>query len=82
MPSRGQVESDEVNECVRRAALDAFLMLEHTGQMPRAEAVEYFRSLFHGKLQRTHSYAWDGFVCAVANLPAPELLEEVRQAYA
>jgi hypothetical protein len=48
----------------------------------RDEVVGYFRSLFHGKLQRQHSYAWDGLVCAVADLPAPELLEEVRQAYA
>ncbi len=78
----GLVESEAVNEFVRSAALDAFLVLEHTGQMPRAEVVEYFRSLFHGKLQRTHSYAWDGLVCAAADLPAPELLEEVRQAYA
>ena len=81
-PLRGLAESEQVNEFVRSAALDTFLVLEHTGQMPRAEVVEYFRSLFHGKLQRTHSYAWDGFVCAVADLPAPELLEEVRQAYA
>ena len=81
-PLRVLVESEQVNEFVRSAALDTFLVLEHTGQMPRAEVVEYFRSLFHGKLQRTHSYAWDGFVCAVADLPAPELLEEVRQAYA
>jgi len=81
-PLRGLVGSDEVNEYVRSAALDAFLVLEHTGQMPRAEVVEYFRRLFHGKLQRTQSYAWDGFVCAVADLPAPELLEDVRQAYA
>jgi hypothetical protein len=77
----GLVENEEVNEFVRSAALDSFLVLEHTGQMPRAEVVEYFRSLFHGKLQRTHSYAWDGLVCAVADLPAPELLGEVRQAY-
>ncbi len=81
-PLRGVAESDEVNEYVRSAALDAFLVLENTGQMPRAEVIEYFRSLFHGKLQRTHSYAWDGLVCAVADLPAPELLEEVRKAYA
>jgi hypothetical protein len=78
----GLVESEQVNEFVRSASLNTLLVLEHTGQMPRAEVVEYFRSLFHGKLQRTHSYAWDGFVCAVADLPAPELLEEVRQAYA
>jgi hypothetical protein len=81
-PLRGLVESEQVNEFVRSAALDTFLVLEHTGQMPRAEVVEYFRSLFHGKFQRTHSYAWDGLVCAVADLPASELLEEVRQAYA
>ena len=81
-PLRGLVESEQVNEFVRSAVLDSFLVLEHTGQMPRAEVVEYFRSLFHGKLQRVHSYAWDGLVCAVADLPAPELLEEVRQAYA
>ena len=50
--------------------------------MTRAEVVDYFRSLFHAKLQRPPSHAWSGLVCAVADLPAPELLEEVRQAYA
>ena len=82
LPLHGLIESEEVNEYVRGAAMNAFLVLEHTGQMYRDEAVGYFRSLFHGKLQRQHSYAWDGLVCAVADLPAPELLEEVRQAYA
>ncbi len=81
-PLHGLVESEEVNEFVRNAALNAFLVLEHTGLMPRAEVVEYLRSLFHGRLKREHSYAWDSLVCAVADLPAPELLEDVRQAYA
>ena len=78
----GLVESERVNEFVRSAALNTFLVLEHTGQMPRETVLEYFRSLFHGKLQRTSSYAWSSLVCVVADLPAPELLEEVRQAYA
>jgi hypothetical protein len=43
--------------------------------------VGYFRELFRGKLEREPSHAWDGLVSAVAELPAPELLEEVRQAY-
>ena len=81
-PLHGLVESEEVNEYVRSAAIEAFLVLEHSGQMTRDEVVGYFRSLFHGKLQRQHSFAWDGLVCSVADLPAPELLEEVRQAYA
>ncbi len=81
-PLYGLIENEEADEYVRDAAINALLVLEHTGQMPRAEAVEYFRSLFRGRLKRTHSFAWDGLVCAVADLPAPELLEEVRQAYA
>ena len=81
-PLQGLVESEEVNEYVRSAALNAFLVLEQTGQVARDEVVSYFRSLFHGKLHRQHSYAWDGLVCAVADFPAPELLEEMRQAYA
>jgi hypothetical protein len=79
---QGLVENEEANEYVRAAALDAFVVLEHMGLMPRAEVVEYLRSLFHGKLQRTRSFAWDELVCDVADLVAPELLEEVRQAYA
>jgi hypothetical protein len=81
-PLCGLVESEEVDEYVRAAAIDAFLVLERTGQMPRAEVIEYYRSLFHGKLQRTNSFAWDGLVGAVTDLPAPQVLEDVRQAYA
>jgi hypothetical protein len=81
-PLRGLIENEEANEYVRDAAINAILVLEQTGQMPRAEAVEYFRNLFRGRLQRTPSFAWNGLACAVADLPAPELLAEVRQAYA
>jgi len=80
-PLHGLVESEEVNEYVRSAAIDTFLVLEHSGQMTRDEVVDYFRKLFGGKLKRSHSHAWNGLVCAVADLPAPELLEDVRRAY-
>lgn len=80
-PLYGLIENEEADEYVRDAAINATLVLENTRQMPRAEVIEYFRSLFHGKLQRKHSFAWNGLVCAIADLPAPELLEEVRQAY-
>jgi hypothetical protein len=80
-PLHGLIENDEANEYVRDAAINAMVGLERSAQMPHAEVIEYFRSLFHGRLQRTPSFAWNGLVCAVADLPAPELLEEVRQAY-
>ncbi len=82
VPLQGLAEREDVNEFVRSAAIDAFLVLKHSGQMSREEVIAYFRSLFHGKLKREHPNAWDGLICAVADLPAPELLEDVRQAYA
>lgn len=80
-PLEKLIESEEVNEYVRNAAIDAFLVLEHSGQMPRDQVVSYFQQLFGGRLQRTYSYVWNGLVSAVADMPAPELLEDVRRAY-
>jgi hypothetical protein len=81
VPLQSLVENEAANGYVRNAALFAFVVLEHSGQIPRGEVVAYFRSLFHGKLKRTDWHVWDGLVCAVADVPAPELLEDVRQAY-
>jgi hypothetical protein len=49
--------------------------------MSREQVVGYFQRLFGGKLQRTYSHAWNGLVSAVGDLPAPELLADVRRAY-
>jgi hypothetical protein len=80
-PLETLIELEDVNEYVRDAAIETFLVLEHTGQMPREQVVDYFQRLFGGRLQRTHSHAWNGLVSAVADLSAPELLADVRLAY-
>ncbi len=80
-PLQNLVEHEAVNDYVRSAALDAFLVLEDSAQMPRQEVVAYFQKLFGGRLPRKPSHAWNGLVCSAADLPAPELLEDVRRAY-
>ncbi len=75
------IEDKKVDEFVRNSAIEAFLVLEHTGQMPRAQVVGYFKSLFDGRLPHDGSYAWCGLVDAVVNMPAPELVEDVRLAF-
>ena len=59
-PLHGLIENEQADEYVRDAAINAILVLEHTGQMPCAEVIEYFRNLFHGRLHRTPSFAWNG----------------------
>jgi len=82
VPLQQLIENESVNEFVRGAAIEALVGLAHTNQMTRDEVAGYFRSLFHGKLPRDYSFAWNSLVCCVVQLPAPELLEDVRQAYA
>ena len=81
-PLQGLVQNPEVDEFVRGSAIQTFVVLVDTGRMPRDEVVGYFRSLFREKLEREHSQAWNELISLAAKLPAPELLEEVRQAYA
>jgi hypothetical protein len=71
-----------VDGYVRSVAIETFLVLWSSEQMSRDEVVAYYRSLFHGKLENRGSPAWEGLVSAVADLRAPELLEEVREAFA
>jgi len=82
LPLRELVENEAANEYVRDAAVDAFVVLAHTGQMTREAVAAYFTELFLGKLKRNYCLAWHGLALAVAELPAPELLPYVRQAYA
>ena len=81
-PLHQLVEDGEVNEYVRGAALEAFLVLAFTGQMPREEVAGYFKNLFQGRLKRDFNHVWNDLACAVGDLPAPELLDDLQQAFA
>ena len=80
-PLKRLIESDEVYEFIRGAALEAFVILFHTGQISREEALEYFRSLFQEKLRREPGQVWNSLAGAVGFMPAPELIPEMRKAY-
>jgi hypothetical protein len=81
-PLHTLIENEAVYDFVRGAALNALVILAFAGRMPKEEVAGYFRSLFQGKLARTASFVWDELVCCVADLRAPELLEDARQACA
>lgn len=80
-PLRQLIENDQVDGYVRGAAIETFLVLVRTGQMSREEAADYYGSLFCERLEREPNHAWNDLACAVADLPAPELLQELRKAY-
>jgi hypothetical protein len=75
------IENPSIDQYVRDAAINALVVLYDTGQLSRDAVVAYFKSLFESKLEREPSLAWSSLVCATADIPAPELIDNVRWAY-
>ncbi len=80
-PIKRLVEADEVDEFVRGAAVETFVILFRTGQMGREQVVGYYRELFHGKLHRECGQVWNALASCLGSLPAPELIPELRRSY-
>lgn len=80
-PLGSLIENEGLDPFVRSAVVSALVVLAKTGRLTRDEVAFYFGSLFRQKLVRTHSYVWGSLANAVLNLPAPELLDEVRRAF-
>ena len=81
-PLRELIQNDSADPFARWSAIASILILEHIGEINRELAVDFYRGLFNGGLQRKPTYVWVGLRDAVSRLPAPELLPELRQAYA
>ena len=76
------VENRELDEYVRAAALESWIVLFTEGEKSRDEVIAYFRGLFHGRLERDFNFAWDNLVLCSCKLYPAELMPEIKQAYA
>ena len=70
-----------MNEFVRSAALRTFKVLVASGQMSREAVVNYLRELANGRLPREFAYVWTALARAIGELPAPELMDDLRQMF-
>lgn len=75
------VENEKANRYVRNAALRGMLTLVARNVRSRAEVMDYYQSLFGGKLDRKPAHVWNGLVsCSTALYPA-EVLGDIKQAF-
>jgi hypothetical protein len=81
-PMQTLIEDPQVNEYVRSAAMTGLLTLVVEGVITREAVIAYFRSLFHGGLEKSYSYAWDALATKSAYLYPEPLMPEIRQAFA
>jgi len=75
------IENRDADEYVRDAGLRALLLLVINGEKTREEIIDYYKSLFRGKLEREHSMVWNGLVLCSSYLCAKEVYEDIKKAY-
>lgn len=75
------IENEATDEWVRGAALSSMVTLVAAGQKSRDEIVNYFASLFRGKLERKWSHAWGALVSYSSDLYPAELLPDMERAF-
>lgn len=76
------IEDDSIeDEYVRGDAIKALVVLVANGIKSRDEIMEYFKSLYRGKLKREFSQVWNALVYESCALHPLEVIEDIRQAY-
>jgi hypothetical protein len=81
-PVKAMIENPKVNEFVRSACLRMLVTLVLQGDLAREEVVDYFRDLFHHKLEREPNFIWDALIIECCDLYPEELLGEIERVFA
>ena len=80
-PIKKLVEDNDVNEYVRCAAIKSFIVLLGEGVKSQSEIIEYYESLFEGKLEREFSQVWNELIYDSCEVGPSELYEHIKKAY-
>ena len=80
-PIKRLVEDSSVNEYVRCAAVKSFIVLLGEGVISQGEVIEYYKSLYEGKLEREFSQVWNELICSSCEVGPSELYEYIKKAY-
>jgi len=80
-PIEDLIEDPDVHEYVRSAALRSLLALVKTGDRNRDEVMTYFKALFEGRLERSHSQAWNALAACATRLHPGKVYEHLATAY-
>ena len=75
------IENEKADEYVRSAAMNTLSILVVTGEKTRDEIINYFKELFHGKLENKLSNVWNALVSESTELYPEEVFEDIERAF-
>jgi hypothetical protein len=76
------IEDADADEWVRGAALGGLVTLVKAGIKTREEVLDYFASLFRGRLTDKNDIVWSDLVVYTTDLYGIELVRDIERAYA
>ena len=80
-PIKRLIEDSNVNEYVRCAAIKTFIVLLGEGVISQSEVIDYYKSLYEGKLERELSQVWNELICSSCEAGPKELYQQMKKAY-
>ena len=80
-PLQTIIETPTINEYVRSAAQSCLVVLVGCGRISRACAIQYFKELFHHRLEKKPSFVWDNLIACCCALHPEDTMEEILHAY-
>ncbi len=81
-PIQRTLENPILNEYVRGACQTSLVTLAGCRYASRDYVINYFKSLFHGKLERVPSFVWDNLIACCCELYPEEVRCEIMGAFA
>ncbi|MDQ7005459.1 MAG: DUF1186 domain-containing protein [Ghiorsea sp.] len=79
-PIQSVVEHEGLNPWIRAGALDSLMVLWKEDVLPRAEVIEYLKTLLDTKLEKKSGYIWDAVALIAYDLHPKELESQLLEA--
>jgi len=75
------IENREIDEWIRVSSLHALVVLVACSIKSRETVMDYYKTLFQGKLEREPIYAWGSLVACCCDLGPDDVYEDIKRAY-
>ncbi len=75
------IENREVDEWVRVACVHALVVVVACGVKSRETVMEYYKTLFQGKLERNPNSAWGSLVACCCDLGPDDVYEDITRVF-
>ena len=80
-PIKQVIENPNLNDYIRSAALEAFIVLYKHDLLTRAELIGYFSSLFNTKLEQKETFVWSSLASYCCDIHPDELYDDLLECF-